>query len=176
MRYILGFCISTLLLVGLVMRLSGMLDAKPAAMVTQSTQRTAATKAAPAPSKRGSGVAYVRLDRQNQFTTPIEIEGKPFHAIIDTGATIVIVRYEDAKQLGVFSKGERWNRVVSTANGAGRAMSARFNNLSIGDLIVYDVEALVLSPGAVSTNLIGMSLLRRLSKFEVRPDVIVLER
>jgi aspartyl protease family protein len=55
-------------------------------------------------------------------------------------------------------------------------MSVRLNSLAIGDLVVYDVEAMVLSPGALGVNLVGMSLLRRLSKFEVRPDVIVLQR
>jgi aspartyl protease family protein len=174
MRYFLYFCISTLVLIGTAARLASLLDVKPVAMVTQAAAPTKSSP--PTANKRGSGTAYVRLDRRNQFTTDIEIEGKPFKGVIDTGASIVVVRYEDAKALGLFRTGERWNRTVSTANGNGQAMAVRLNSLGIGDLVVYDVEALVLTPGAVATNLIGMSLLRRLSKFEVRPDMIVLER
>ena len=36
--------------------------------------------------------------------------------------------------------------------------------------MVYDVEAPAWSPGALGLNLVGMSLLRRLSKFEVRSE------
>ena len=176
MRYILAFAISTLLLIGLISRASDTFGAKPTAMATQAKPASVHAAVAPATANKGSGVAYVRLDKRNAFTTGIEIEGKPFQAIIDTGASIVALRYEDAKTLGLFSKGEKWNRMVATANGNGRAMAVRVNNLSIGDLIVYDVEALALAPGALSINLIGMSLLRRLSKVEVRPGVIVLER
>jgi aspartyl protease family protein len=176
MRYLLAFAISTLLLVGLVARLSDKFGATPTAMATQAKSASAQVASAPVAAKKGSGVAYVSLDRRNAFTTGIEIEGKPFRAIIDTGASIVALRYEDAKTLGLFGKGEKWNQMVATANGNGRAMAVRLNNLSIGDLTVYDVEALALGPGALSINLIGMSLLRRLSKFEVRPGVLVLER
>lgn len=175
MRYFLYFCVSTLLLVGFAGKLGNLFQVKPAAMATQASPAPGKAAQQP-PARKGSGIAYVRLDRRNQFTTAIEIDGKPFQGIIDTGANIVAIRYEDAQALGLFRNGERWNSVVSTANGTGRGMQVFLNNLAIGDLIVYDVEALVLSKGAVSTNLIGMSLLRRLSKFEVRPDMIVLER
>jgi aspartyl protease family protein len=176
MRNIVLFAISTLALAGLIGRMSGTSGVKPTAMVAHAGTPAKPTASPSVAKKKASGVAYVRLDRNNSFSTGIEIEGKPFQAIIDTGASIVALRYEDAKALGLFSKGEQWNRMVSTANGAGKAMSVRLNNLSIGDLVVYDVEALVLAPGALSVNLIGMSLLKRLYKFEVRPDVIVLER
>jgi aspartyl protease family protein len=174
MRNILLFAAVAVLLAGTASRFIASRDQGPVAMTTRSGAGAAPSPAAA--NKKDSGKAYVRLDRYSQFATNIEIEGKPFKGIIDTGASIVILRYEDAKALGLFNKGERWDRRVSTANGTGKAMSVRLNNLSIGDLVVYDVEALVLAPGAVSTNLIGMSLLRRLSKFEIKPDVIVLER
>jgi len=176
MRYFVLFAISTLALITFVARLSGTLGATPRVMSAQTSPASSSVAAAPKAAKKGSDVAYVRLDRHNSFSTDIEIEGKTFKAIIDTGASTVAIRYEDAKQLGVFRKGETWNRAVSTANGVGRAMTVRLNNLAIGDLMVYDVEAMVLSPGALGVNLVGMSLLRRLSKFEVRPDVIVLQR
>ena len=176
MRNTVLFAVSTLALVGLIGRMSGSFGTKPIALVAQAGTPAKPATSPSAAKKKTSGVAYVRLDRNNSFSTSIEIEGKSFQAIIDTGASIVALRYEDAKALGLFSKGEQWNRTVSTANGAGRAMMVRLNNLSIGDLVVYDVEALVLSPGALSVNLIGMSLLKRLYKFEVRPDVIVLQR
>ena len=176
MRYLVLFAISTFVLISFVARLSGTLGVTPRAMSAQTSPASSPAAAMPKAAKKGSDVAYVRLDGRNSFSTDIEIEGKSFKAIIDTGASMVAIRYEDAKQLGVFRKGETWNRAVSTANGVGRAMAVRLNNLAIGDLMVYDVEALVLSPGALGVNLVGMSLLRRLSKFEVRPDVIVLQR
>ena len=131
---------------------------------------------APAPTRTGNGTAYVRLDRNNAFTTDIEIEGMAFRGLIDTGAGSVVVRYEDAQRLGLFRHGYNWSQTVRTANGNGKAMAVRLNNVTIGDLTVYDVEAIALGPQAVPINLIGMSLLRRLSRFEIKPDMVILER
>jgi predicted aspartyl protease len=37
-------------------------------------------------------------------------------------------------------------------------------------LSIYDVDAIVAQPGAMSGSLLGMSFLRRLTRFEAQPD------
>jgi aspartyl protease family protein len=148
--------------------------------LSASSARTAVTTGAPPasmPPRRGpnGSSAYVRSDRRGQFVSNIEINGRTFQALVDTGATSVALRYEDARDLGLLRQ-ERFDRNISTANGIGRGMMVRLNNVRIGDVIVYDVEAMVLQPGALTTNLLGMSFLRRLSRFEVKSDVVVLEQ
>jgi aspartyl protease family protein len=41
---------------------------------------------------------------------------------------------------------------------------------------VSDVDALVTEPGALGVNLLGMSFLRRLARFEVSGGTLLLER
>ena len=142
--------------------------------------RTAVTPSAPPssmPVRRGpnGSAASVRSDRRGQFFSDIEINGRTFPALVDTGATSVALRYEDARELGLLRQ-ERFDRNISTANGVGRGMAVRLNTVRIGDVVVYDVEAMILQPGALTTNLLGMSFLRRLSRFEVKSDVVVLEQ
>src|SRR5438105_12731055 len=134
MRYILALAIAIFVVAGL--HRAGLRHAGVTAMTTQEMP---ARSSASAPTRTGNGTAYVRLDRNNAFTTDIEIEGMAFRGLIDTGAGSVVVRYEDAQRLGLFRHGYNWSQTVRTANGSGKAMAVRLNNVSIGDLTVYGV-------------------------------------
>ena len=122
------------------------------------------------------GQAIIRSDRRGHFISDIEIEGKRVRAMVDTGATVVALRYEDAERMGLIRSAAKFTHQVSTANGIARAMKVRLNRVDVENVTIYDVEALVMERGRMDTNLLGMSFLRRLSRFEVRPDHIVLER
>jgi aspartyl protease family protein len=39
--------------------------------------------------------------------------------------------------------------------------------VQIGEIIVHDVEAVVMPKGALSTNLLGMSFLKRIDRFTI---------
>lgn len=171
MRHIILFAIMVLIVAGIVPRVIDRVGGAPA------PSGTVAAAPAPEPARRGrtGTTAYVRSDRNGHFVSDIEIGGRSVKAMIDTGATNIALRYEDARDLGLLTQ-ERFDRRVSTANGVGQAMMVRLNDVRIGDVVVYDVEAMVLRPGVLSTNLLGMSFLRRLSRFEVRSDEVVLEQ
>ena len=96
--------------------------------------------------------------------------------MVDTGATVVALRYEDARALGLVFPGDKFDARVRTANGEGRAKRVQLRSVTFGTITVRDVDALVLEQGALATNLLGMSFLRRLSRFEVQRGVLVLER
>ena len=146
--------------------------------LSESKAKPEAARPAPAQASLASppGKAIIRSDRRGHFVTDIEIEGKRVRAMVDTGATVVALRYEDAERMGLIRSGDKFNRQVSTANGYARAMAVRLNRVDVENVTIYDVEALVMERGRMDMNLLGMSFLRRLSRFEVRPDHIVLER
>ena len=48
--------------------------------------------------------------------------------------------------------------------------------MRLGAISLSDVDALVLGEGMLGTNLLGMSFLKRLSRYEVRGSTLVLER
>jgi aspartyl protease family protein len=122
------------------------------------------------------GIVRVAANRSGHYVSEIEVNNRPITALVDTGATTVALRYEDARALGLVSPGDKFEARVRTANGEGRARRVQLRSVTFGTITIRDVDALVLEQGALGTNLLGMSFLRRLSRFEVQRGVLVLER
>ena len=65
---------------------------------------------------------------------------------------------------------------VRTANGSLRAAPTTLSMVEVGGLVVRDVQALVMPDEALSENLLGLSFLRRLRRFEYSNGKLVLEQ
>ena len=63
---------------------------------------------------------------------------------------------------------------VETAGGHTRAARLTLDRLAIGKLVERSVPALVVPRGQMKTNLLGMSFLDRLERWEVRADRLML--
>ena len=57
-----------------------------------------------------------------------------------------------------------------------KAARARLDRVEIGDITVYDVPALVLPDEALGRNLLGVSFLSRLKRYEVADGRLVMEQ
>jgi len=55
-----------------------------------------------------------------------------------------------------------------------RVAPVRLDSVRVGDITVHDVHAAVAEPGRLETSLLGMSFLNRLSRFDMRPGLLVL--
>jgi aspartyl protease family protein len=128
-----------------------------------------------APADHG-GLVRIAANRGGHYISEIEINNRPMTAVVDTGATVVALRYEDARALGMAFPGDKFDVRVRTANGEGRAKRVQLRSVSLGTITIRDVDALVSEQGALSMNLLGMSFLKRLSRFEVERGTLVLER
>jgi len=122
------------------------------------------------------GHVRIRADRGGHYSTEAQINGRTLGVMVDTGASLVILRYEDARFLGLVYGSDRFDVSVQTANGTAKAFRVRLYNVRLGSISLDDVDALVMEEGLLNTNLLGMSFLRRLSRYEVRGDTLVLER
>lgn len=113
-------------------------------------------------------------------------EGGHFHAdgrvdgragirfVVDTGASVVALRESDAARIGHRpSKGDYTAR-ISTANGIIKGARVQLDSVEIGSIKARDVAAVVLPDEALSTNLLGMSYLAKLKRFEVSDGKLVL--
>ena len=129
-----------------------------------------------APASDHGGIVRLRADRNGHYVTKIEANNRSLDALVDTGATVVALRYEDARALGLIFPGDRYDVGVRTANGEGRARRVKLRSVTVGTITVRDVDALVLEQGALATNLLGMSFLNRLARFEVQRGQLVLEQ
>jgi aspartyl protease family protein len=124
--------------------------------------------------KSGQGVE-LHADRSGHFAATVEINGRPFEALVDTGATIVMLTYEDAQRAGFFLSAHDFTMQMQTANGVAKAAPVTIERISIGNITVRNVQAGVGEPGLLRTNLLGMSFLKRLDKFEIRSGTLVLQ-
>ena len=140
------------------------------------TAKAAAREQEQTPTRDHGGIVRVPANRGGQYVSEIEVNDRPITAMVDTGATLVALRYEDARTLGLIFPGDKFDVVTHTANGQGRAKRVRLRSVTFGTITIRDVDAIILEQGALGTNLLGMSFLRRLSRFEVQRGTLVLER
>ena len=136
---------------------------------------TVREEARPAPAAHG-GIVRLAANRSGHYVSEIEVNNRPVTAMVDTGATLVALRYEDARNIGVVFPGDKFDVAIRTANGEGRAKRVQLRSLSVGHITLRDVDALVVEQGALGVNLLGMSFLKRLSRFEVDRGTLMLER
>jgi aspartyl protease family protein len=94
--------------------------------------------------------------------------------IVDTGASTIVLRPEDAKNAGIDVSKLNYRVPVLTANGRTVAARIRLDEVSIGPLDRKKVDALVAQPGALSQSLLGMSFLSRLRSYEFSGDFLTL--
>jgi aspartyl protease family protein len=109
------------------------------------------------------------------FLTEAEIDGRSVNVMVDTGASLVALTYEDAADLGIFVRPSDFTHVVLTANGPARVAPVTISSISIGDITVHDVPAVVSERGKSGRTLLGMSFLGRLSSVEMRGGTLVLQ-
>jgi aspartyl protease family protein len=94
--------------------------------------------------------------------------------VLDTGASAVVLTHEAARAAGLPLEVLKYSVNVDTANGLARAAPVTLDRVSIGGLTERSVPALVASPGALRTSLLGMTFLNRLESWEVRGDRLLL--
>jgi aspartyl protease family protein len=102
--------------------------------------------------------------------------GRLINFMVDTGASVIALTVSDAARLGIHPAQRDFTVEVRTANGSVRAAPARLDKVEVGDLIVRDVAAVILADGALSDNLLGLSFLSRLRRFEYSDGRLVLEQ
>ncbi|VTU27370.1 clan AA aspartic protease [Variovorax sp. PBS-H4] len=107
------------------------------------------------------------------FMTQGAINGRSVNFMLDTGATTVALSAADAQRIGLdFSKGRPVR--MNTANGTAQGYMVRLSSVRVGDVEVYDVEAIV-SQQPMPYVLLGNSFI---SRFSMRrdSDQMVLEK
>ena len=115
-------------------------------------------------------------DARGHFQTDGKIDGQRVDFMVDTGASLVALNEKSAARFGLRPSRSDYNATVSTANGTIKAARTRIAMLEVGGIIVRDVDAMVLPDAALSENLLGLSFLSRLKRFEYANGQMVLEQ
>lgn len=145
----------------------------PTATDVTAAQSAARSTQAPKQINLGS-VVEIAAESSGHFNAEADVNGRPIEVMIDTGATMVALSYEDAERAGIYLSDADFTRAVSTANGVARVAPVTLDRVSIGDITVRNVPAAVAEPGRLKTSLLGMSFLSRLSRFDMRSGLLTL--
>ena len=112
-----------------------------------------------APSDGGGRQIVLTAGSGGHFFTGGSINGKAVRFLVDTGATYVSMGINDAERLGIdYRAGQRG--MTNTANGAMAVYKIALASVRVGDVLVYDVEALV-GQAPMDQVLLGNSFLTR---------------
>ena len=171
MRQILIFAVAVLIVGGYFARYA------ERAVVQPSAQAGAVEPASQPRQPATSGRSLVLdSDRQGHFKTEARIDGRYIDFLVDTGASLVILRESDAGRAGIRPRPSDYTATVSTANGKVKAAPAKLNRVEVGGITVHDVSALVLPDQVLGQNLLGVSFLSRLKRYEYANGRMVLEQ
>lgn len=111
--------------------------------------------------------------KDGHFWANATVNSKAVRFLVDTGATQVVLTPTDAQRLGFPASSLTYDQKVITANGPSFAALVTLNSVGVGQSTVRNVQALVVKEG-LSTSLLGMSYLGRLSRFEATPSSLIL--
>ncbi|UTD26521.1 TIGR02281 family clan AA aspartic protease [Bradyrhizobium sp. WD16] len=114
-------------------------------------------------------------DRRGHFQTDGRIDGQRLSFMVDTGASIVALTETDAARIGLRPSRSDYTAMVTTANGKTKAARVHLASLDVGGLVVRDVDAIVLPDDVLSENLLGLSYLSKLKRFEYAGGKMMLE-
>ena len=118
-------------------------------------------------------VTAIPKAKDGHFWANATVNTRAVRFLVDTGATVVALTPADAQRLGFDASSLTYNREVNTANGKTYAASVNLSVVGIGQSTVRNVDALVVKEG-LTTSLLGMSYLGRLSRFEATPSSLIL--
>lgn len=119
------------------------------------------------------GTLTLRRSRDGQFHARLMIEGTRVSALVDTGASDLVLTREDARRIGFDPEALAYTRRAMTANGVVRGAPVRLDTVRLGPFAARDVPAVV-NGGVLGTSLLGMAFLDRFAGFEVRGDTLTL--
>jgi len=115
-------------------------------------------------------------DRQGHFQVEARVEGRFIDFVVDTGASLVVLRESSAALAGIRPQPRDYTATAVTANGKIKAARATIDRIEVGGIAVYDVPAMVLPDEALAKNLLGVSFLSRLKRYEYANGRLVLEQ
>jgi len=148
------------------------------AVTTQASPQAAAVQPVEQPAQVAVGQHKMELTsgRDGHFSVDARVDGRRIDFLVDTGASLVTLRETDAALIGIHLMPRDYTAVVSTANGKLKAARAKLDRIEVGDITVFDVQALVLPDEALSKNLLGVSFLSRLRRYEFVDGRMLLEQ
>lgn len=154
-------------------QLADKMTATPAMARTETAPTRLASLSSP---QAGIRSLTIPRDHRGHFQTEARIDGQRIGFMVDTGASVIALNEKSAARFGLRPSRAEYNATVTTANGTLKAARAKLPMVQVGDITVRDVDAMVLPDEALSENLLGLSFLSKLKRFQYANGQMVLEQ
>ena len=124
----------------------------------------------------GFGTAEARAQRgtNGHFFLVGYVNGGALQFVVDTGASDVALRVEDAAKAGIDTDRLVYSISARTANGTARYAPVVFETLRVGGITKRNVKGSISQPGALGINLLGQSFTGRVTEMRIEGDLLVL--
>lgn len=122
------------------------------------------------------GVERLDRDSDGHYRVYATInDGIAMPMLVDTGASMVLIPYSAADDMGIDLKRLKFTVQVTTANGKSWVAPVKLSSVRVGkEISVPGVDAAVAMPGMLQTGLLGMSFLERLEETTFRKGQLFL--
>lgn len=125
---------------------------------------------------RSTGEAVLGRAWDGHYRAETEVNGVALRLMIDTGASLVLIPFEQAPSIGIDTATLDYSMPVTTANGRSAVAPVRLTSIRIGPIAVFNVKAAVAQPGLLKTGLLGMSFLDQLAETSFQGDKLILRQ
>jgi aspartyl protease family protein len=126
-----------------------------------------------APAGAGGQRIVLTADSRGHFMPQGQINGKTVQFMVDTGATGIGIGEAEARRIHLkFEQGQRVQ--LNTANGSANGYLIKLDSVRLGDVVVYDVAAIV-TPQPMPYVLLGNTFLTRF-QMQRTNDQLTLEK
>ncbi len=117
----------------------------------------------------------LKAGRNGHFYLNARINGANIPFVVDTGASLVALSYEDAQKAGIRPKKSDFKHYASTANGKVPMAVVVLDKVRYKGFTAKNVRTGILPKGALSgKNLLGNSFLSQLREYKVKNGTLIM--
>lgn len=146
-------------------------SAPPPSVASATISPVQAPQKKPLPNKS----AVLRQKDDGHYWGLADVDGFPVDFMVDTGASVVVLTFQDAKRLRLKPEELDYKWKISTAGGQTKGASVLLESIRIGGVEIENVEAMILRDG-LEQNLLGMSFLSQLYSYEFRGRQLIIRQ
>ena len=120
----------------------------------------------------GGDMTFTRSP-DGHFYAPVRIDTRDYRMLVDTGASVVALTGEDARDIGLDWDPGDLAPVARGASGAVMGVPVTIDDIAVGDFEAHDVPAVII-PDGLAVSLLGQSFLRHVGKVDISDNTLTL--
>ncbi|MET1415226.1 TIGR02281 family clan AA aspartic protease [Roseibium sp. HPY-6] len=120
------------------------------------------------------GSILIVRDATGHFVVDGRVNGSRTSFLLDTGASAVVLTFDDAKRAGFDPDELSFTVPVSTANGRAMVAPIQIETIAVGDYTLKNVRGFVAREGSLGGSLFGLTALDRLRSWRIEGDRLIM--